>query len=971
MHLFNDQNGAERGVIAATAHPKHELTSGGPLCMNRLRATALSRRSRSRLTAALVVVALSFGMNSSVAFADVQTQISSREAYVGTPITLLVQVSGQGNPAAPDVPEVDGLDIRSVGAPSRSSQVMIINGRRSESSSVTYSFQVTPRREGTFQIPSFEVNTASGAEQTRPVRFAATKSETGDLMFAEIEGNGEKVFVGQPIDSKLKIWIKPFVDRRAGIKLSPGQMWQLMSQQTDWGGFQATLNEMAENRQAVRGREVLRKDGDGTERSYYLYEIDATIYPKSAGVLDSEDVQIVYQYPIAIGKSRDPFDSFFSNSSFGGSSLASKFFGNSSRFGGRSPFGQSLSITDARPIVVEPSISDIEIASIPTEGRPADYRGAVGQYAIVTQASPAQVKAGNPITLQIGIRGTGPMKLVQAPPLHTIASLTNDFKVADESLAGVVRDDIKVFSTTIRPRNENVTQIPPIPFSFFDPDSQQFVTVNSEPISVEVGKAETLALDSIVGRGKGDSTGNSGQQVAASPVTFRLQNAQSDSILSNSASSSSGSWWWLASIPPAIWGFAMFWKRRDSFSSVAVGSQGREIKSSQTASALAETVQRVLQSSGNSVRATDSLQRTIPDHFSPELQHEIKEFYKDCDQTVYAGEGASLDELKRQAKQVVKKIPESKSTRWQMPGLNNPVRALASCGLAAAMIGVALFTMVQSMEHSAASQMDTQATALVSLDQQQQKEVLGEATAAYAKGQSLLSTDVAESKLAFESSTDKYLLLADSGVRNSQLYCNLGNAYMQQGKLGKAIASYEAARRCDPTNVDATHNLTLARRQIESDVSSHNSYSVSTLAGLSQKAIATIPPWSVWAVFGIGWFAFWTVSASNRMIGAVPQNLNRAMIGTSVAMVLVACSLILVQDRAFETLQNPIAVVTDVAADVRTGCGEEFQSAAGFELNEGTTLRVLQQRGDWCQVESPKGSKGWIRNSDIELVASA
>ena len=271
MYSFYEQS--ESKAVVSTARSQRK----------QLRATAQDRLFKLPAVLTLVIAATIFAMFSSTAAADVVTQLSSQEAYVGSPVMLYVQVSGRGNPSTPEVPQVDGLDIRSVGAPSRSSRVSIINGRRSEFSSVTYSFQVTPEREGTFQIPAFEVKTGAGVDRTNPVRFAATKSETGDLMFAEIQGNGQKVFVGQPIDSKLKIWIKPFVDRSAGIKLSPGQMWQLMSEQSEWGGFQATLEELTQNRQTVRGREVLREDSDGVERAYYLYEIDATIYPKSSG----------------------------------------------------------------------------------------------------------------------------------------------------------------------------------------------------------------------------------------------------------------------------------------------------------------------------------------------------------------------------------------------------------------------------------------------------------------------------------------------------------------------------------------------------------------------------------------------------------------------------------------------------------------------------------------------------------------
>ncbi len=188
------------------------------------------------------------------------------------------------------------------------------------------------------------------------------------------------------------------------------------------------------------------------------------------------------------------------------------------------------------------------------DGRPADYRGAVGRYRIVTQATPTTVDAGDPITLNIGIAGTGPMELVQAPPLSELSSLTADFKVADQSLAGFVRDDTKVFSTTIRPRREGITEIPPIRFSFFDPDTQSYQTVISEPIAITVNKSESLALDAIVGK----SRANGGPRDAEPPAGVgRLPdftNHNSASVLVTQSATSQSQWWWIFVIaPPVVW----------------------------------------------------------------------------------------------------------------------------------------------------------------------------------------------------------------------------------------------------------------------------------------------------------------------------------------------------------------------------------------------------------------------------------
>ncbi|MCG8587194.1 MAG: BatD family protein, partial [Pirellulales bacterium] len=344
--------------------------------------------------------------------ASVRASLSSSEAYVGMPVTLRIEISNAAQHQAPTVPSIDGVDVRSSGAASRSSQTTIINGRRSERSSVTYAWQLTPRRAGTFVIPPIEVSVNGRREMTRTMRFSAEKSETGDLMFVEVDGQAKKIYVGQPLDLTLRIWIKPYHDQQYDITLSEGDMWQLIAgEQSNWGTFSERMTELSQNRERIRGREVSRADGNGKLQTYYRYDIDATIYPKRPGNVDAGDVQIVANYPTGLARSR----SFFSMG--------------------------DLAISGVRPIVADASVAPIDVTAIPNKGRPADYRGAVGEYQIVTQASPTRTKAGDPITLHIGIRGDGPMELVQAPPLSELPELINDFQVPEEALAGHVKGD--------------------------------------------------------------------------------------------------------------------------------------------------------------------------------------------------------------------------------------------------------------------------------------------------------------------------------------------------------------------------------------------------------------------------------------------------------------------------------------------------------------------------------------------------
>ena len=471
---------------------------------------------------------------------------------------LQVAINNASDYEQPTIPDIDGCDVRSAGAPSQSSQVTIINGRRSEKRSVTMQYLITPRRSGTFEIPSFTVNVGGVEKRTRPMKFVATKSETGDLLFVEIEGEQDKVFVGQPLDLKLKLWIKPYADRSREIRLSEGNMWQMISEQTAWGSFADRLQQMAENNQRPVGREVLRDDGNGNQRAYYLYEIDATVYPKRPGSIDADDVQIVVDYPTQLGKARDPFGNFFGDRDP---------FGGRSPFGGRagsmlsqmmdddffeSPFRNRLSVSDSRPIAADATVDATQVIDVPLAGRPADYRGAVGKYQIVTQAEPLHVSAGDPITLQIGVVGTGPMELVQAPPLSELESLTTDFKVEDASLAGFVQDETKVFPTTIRPRREGITQIPAIPFSFFDPETESFQTVMSNPISITVDKAESLSLDAIVGNARQKPGADQADASAVIAPNFTNNNS-ADILNSQRPSTASNAWLAFVIVPPLVW----------------------------------------------------------------------------------------------------------------------------------------------------------------------------------------------------------------------------------------------------------------------------------------------------------------------------------------------------------------------------------------------------------------------------------
>ncbi|HQZ65813.1 MAG TPA: BatD family protein [Planctomycetaceae bacterium] len=939
------------------------------------------------------------GMNNSTAAADVDARLSTSEAWVGIPVVLQLSISNAADYEQPIMPEIDGCDIRSAGEPSQSTQTTIINGRRSDTRSVVMQFLITPRREGTYEIPPIAMKVDGRSVTTQKLRFVATKSQTGNLLFVEIEGGKDKVFVGQPLELKLKIWIKPFQDQERKLTLSEENMWQMISEQTSWGSFLDRMKELAANNQRPGGKEVLRDDGQGNERSYYLYEITATVYPKRPGKIEADDVQIVVNYPTELGKARDPFGDFFGGSAFGGRSPLSQmmdddFFS--------SPFSNRLTVSASRPVVAEAKVDTTEVLPVPSEGRPADYRGAVGRYNIVTQATPTAVKAGDPITLNIGIAGTGPMELVQAPPLFELPLLTADFKVADQSLAGFVQDNTKLFSTTIRPRREGITQIPAIPFSFFNPDTGKYETVMSDPISITVDKSESLSLDAIVGKQRHDD----GQSAESGLVSKKMEpdftNDNSASVLLSQSPATALGWWWMfVIVPPTVWIITVIVRHQSeisrflpSFRSAktrclrAIGSADR---SSKIVTALTRYIaSRTKQTCSSSAVAVGAL-RTAG---IAQAANDVEAFFLRSEESQFSGSSQqSLSESRHEAIALLTRIEAaldsvSKSqVRRSGRAAKNLAARTRDIGSTAQRVSMFIIAALVASSASAVTAAETsavqsgtataataimQAPDTITLSPVQQQTLLTEAGDLYSRATDVAKTDSAEANDLFTSSAAKYELLVDSGVHSARLYRNLGNACLQSNQLGRAIVSYEKARVLDPGDRQLAVNLefanSLVKGQEAKSTSQQTSGDATSLASILQKlrmmnaVLIDVAGMSViiWTLV-ISSLLFWSLLTARTLGYRFPvwrfAIVPLLLLTTSLTSTVLAST----QPRDME---NAVIVAGNIT--LHAGDGDSFESVLSLDAAQGHRVQILTTRGDWTQVKTRHGHVGWIPSRDVE-----
>jgi len=126
--------------------------------------------------------------------------------------------------------------------------------------------------------------------------------------------------------------------------------------------------------------------------------------------------------------------------------------------------------------------------------RPADFTGVVGGVRVTAQASATQMAAGTPFTLTVRLEGNGSVVAAGGPDLAVRPEFTERFRVrAGESRSA--GDKAREFTYTLRPLNQQVTEVPPVPVSYFDPQVNRFGTARSEPIPLRVSAAQNATPD--------------------------------------------------------------------------------------------------------------------------------------------------------------------------------------------------------------------------------------------------------------------------------------------------------------------------------------------------------------------------------------------------------------------------------------------------------------------------------------------
>ena len=122
----------------------------------------------------------------------------------------------------------------------------------------------------------------------------------------------------------------------------------------------------------------------------------------------------------------------------------------------------------------------INVSSLPEDGRPQQFSGAIGSFKMQVEAEPRELKAGDPITLTFKIAGDGNFDSVNCPRLDS----EEGFKAYQPQAR--TEDGVKIFEQVIMPESEKITEIPKIKFAYFNPQIEKYILIEEGPFPIRV-----------------------------------------------------------------------------------------------------------------------------------------------------------------------------------------------------------------------------------------------------------------------------------------------------------------------------------------------------------------------------------------------------------------------------------------------------------------------------------------------------
>ena len=223
----------------------------------------------------------------------------------------------------------------------------------------------------------------------------------------------------------------------------------------------------------------------------------------------------------------------------------------------------------------------------------------------------------------------------------------------------------------------------------------------------------------------------------------------------------------------------------------------------------------------------------------------------------------------------------------------------------------------------------------------------------------LATKDRAAAKALLTESIARYRALTDDyGIRNPELYVNIGNACLVSGDAGRAIAAFRRGERYDAANEGVRAGLDAARKQVGSTAPVAPTFSERAL-----QWAGYLPRRTLLASFALAWIAGWTVLLARIMGANWPVRIGAGLLGLGAILAAPVVTAEVLDSRLMH------AVIVAAHAPAYNGPSEAvYQPTFKDGLPAGIEVRLLEQRDQWRRVRLGDGRETWVRAIDLEKI---
>ncbi|TBW27059.1 BatD family protein [Gramella sp. KN1008] len=405
-----------------------------------------------------------------------------------------------------------------VGGPNQKISTSILNGKMEYSK--TYSFYLQPKKRGNLTIGQAEIVIDDKTYKTSPltveITAAVDKPTDGDNTELIAEDNLHLVaevskanpYLNEAITIVYKLYVSPRVSVSNWRELDSPKYNDFWSQSID---IQQLRVENGEYRGEPYRYVILRK---------------TILYPQKTGELNIEPLTLSIAVDVPSER--------------------------------RDIFGSRIYKTVNKTVAADNK--KINVKPLP-DGKPANFTGAVGKFDFNVTTTRKELNAGESLQAKVEVRGNGNLKLFDLPALTAPSSLEmydpERRENVNTNLNGMQGSIAETY--TIVPTRKGKYPIPALSFSYFDPSTETYKSLNSDEILINVDSGP------LAGNEPSGISGVNKQRLDLSGEQFRFIKLKTNLKAIGSEGFLGSAGFWSALILPlaAIPLFILFGKKRE------------------------------------------------------------------------------------------------------------------------------------------------------------------------------------------------------------------------------------------------------------------------------------------------------------------------------------------------------------------------------------------------------------------------